>query len=65
MLLFLEDYRDAVLRWALHAFLEGTLTPMQEHEFRGRSRMCNELVALQLADVLEWYGLVQSQEAQP
>jgi hypothetical protein len=55
VLAWLEDYRDSLLRDALRAFLDGELDQMMLQEFRGRTLMASELVALEWPDVLRWY----------
>lgn len=54
---WLEDYRDALLRDALRAFLDGDMDQLMLNEHRGRAKMCSELAVLQWEDVLRWYGL--------
>jgi hypothetical protein len=58
---WLSDYRDALLRDALRAFLAGEMDQMMLQEFRGRALMCSELVALELEDILRWYGETPSE----
>jgi hypothetical protein len=55
VLLYLEDYRDALLREALRTFLVGEMDKLMMEEWRGRCLMCSELVALQLGHILSWY----------
>ncbi len=64
VLAFLEDYRDERLLEALQAFWDGQLGTLQEQELRGRARMADEIVALQWADVLRFYGVEPEQEEQ-
>jgi hypothetical protein len=52
---WLEDYRDAILREALRAFLAGDMDRLMLNEHRGRALMCSELAVLEWPDVLRWY----------
>lgn len=57
VLQWVEDYRDALLREALRAFLAGEMDQLILNEHRGRALMCSELAVLRWEDVLRWYGL--------
>lgn len=57
VLAYLADYRDSLARDAFQAFLTASLVPAQEGEARGRYLFADDMVNLQWASVLRFYGM--------
>lgn len=54
---FLNDQRDAQLKYLLAAWEDGALTLMDEKEIRGRTALMKELTELEYSAIQAFYGV--------